>query len=89
MARIVSTLPSGTRITDYISLGVITKTFPTKSIHGALKEAERTSLRNRDLPGACSSLLCVKCQYIGYPILRVNNANTSVTHAPEVIYFKH
>jgi hypothetical protein len=33
--------------------------------------------------------LGVKCQYIGYPILRVNNANTSVTHAPEVIYFKH
>jgi hypothetical protein len=28
VARTVAELPPGTRITDYISLGVITKTFP-------------------------------------------------------------
>jgi hypothetical protein len=32
MARTVAELPSGSRITDYISLGVITKTFPSASI---------------------------------------------------------
>lgn len=28
MARTLATLPEGSRITDYVSLGVITKTFP-------------------------------------------------------------
>jgi len=28
MARTIAELPKGTRITDYISLGVLTKTFP-------------------------------------------------------------
>jgi hypothetical protein len=30
MARTLAALPEGSRITDYISLGVITKTFPLK-----------------------------------------------------------
>ena len=50
MARTVSELPSGTRITDYISLGVITKTFPLAIIQEILRETGRTSIRNRDLP---------------------------------------
>lgn len=50
MARTVSKLPCGTRITDYISLGVITKTFPLETIRSVLHEAERASMRNRDLP---------------------------------------
>ena len=37
MARMVSELPSGTRITDFISLGVITKTFPVTAIDAVLK----------------------------------------------------
>jgi len=36
MARTVATLPEGSRITDYISLGVITKTFPVSKIHETL-----------------------------------------------------
>jgi hypothetical protein len=50
MARTVAELPSGTRITDYISLGVITKTFPQAAIKAVLRDTERTSIRNRDLP---------------------------------------
>lgn len=50
MARTRGTLPSGSRITDYISLGVITKTFPIEKIHAVLKETNRASLRQRDLP---------------------------------------
>ena len=50
MARMVSELPSGTRITDYISLGVITKTFPVTAIDAVLKSTGRASIRQRDLP---------------------------------------
>ncbi len=50
MARTVSGLPSGSRITDYISLGVITKTFPMEKIHHVLSETKKESIRERNLP---------------------------------------
>ena len=50
MARTVAALPAGSRITDYISLGVIAKFFPAESIHAILKETNRESIRERDLP---------------------------------------
>ena len=50
MARTVATLPPGSRITDYISLGVIAKTFPLTAIRAALAETHKASVRQRDLP---------------------------------------
>ncbi len=50
MARTVATLPAGTRITDYISLGVIAKFFPLEKVHAVLKKTGRASMRERDLP---------------------------------------
>ena len=50
MARTVATLPAGSRITDYISLGVIAKTFPMSKIHAVLAATEQASIRERDLP---------------------------------------
>ncbi|HEY1257341.1 MAG TPA: IS4 family transposase [Terracidiphilus sp.] len=50
MARTVAELPSGARITDYISLGVITKTFPLSSIGPVLSKTGTASVRQRDLP---------------------------------------
>ncbi len=50
MARTVAQLPSGSRITDYISLGVIAKTFPAASIEAILAKANKASIRKRDLP---------------------------------------
>ena len=50
MARAVAELPPGTRITDYISLGVITKTFPVSSIGSVLSKTGTASVRQRDLP---------------------------------------
>lgn len=50
MARTVADLPSGPRLTDYISLGVLTKTFPMTTIETVLRQSGRTSLRQRDLP---------------------------------------
>jgi Insertion element 4 transposase N-terminal/Transposase DDE domain len=50
MARTVATLPEGSRVTDYISLGVIAKTFPLSTIHAVLAATGKASVRERDLP---------------------------------------
>jgi hypothetical protein len=50
MARTVAALPAGSRITDYISLGVIAKFFPIEKIREILQETKRASVRERDLP---------------------------------------
>jgi len=50
MARTKATLPSGARITDFISLGVVTKIFPKENIHRVLAETGKSSVRERDLP---------------------------------------
>jgi Insertion element 4 transposase N-terminal/Transposase DDE domain len=50
MARTLASLPSGSRITDYISLGVIAKYFPREKVDAALAETGRASIRQRDLP---------------------------------------
>ena len=50
MARIIATLPAGSRITDYISLGVIAKFFPPEKVREALRQTGRESIRERDLP---------------------------------------
>ena len=50
MARTVAALPAGSRITDYVSLGVITKTFPIEKIRAVLAETKKASIRERDLP---------------------------------------
>ncbi len=50
MARTVAELPSGTRMTDFISLGVLTKTFPLAAIRAVLGNTGKASLRQRDLP---------------------------------------
>ena len=53
MARTTAALPQGTRITDYVSLGVITKAVPLTKVHGALAATGRASIRQRDLPAHC------------------------------------
>ena len=50
MARTVASLPAGSRITDYISLGIVAKFFPREKVDAALKQTDRTSVRERDLP---------------------------------------
>jgi len=50
MARTLAELPAGSRITDYISLGVIARFFPVQKIHEVLEETQRASVRERDLP---------------------------------------
>ena len=50
MARTVASLPSGSRITDYISLGVMARTFPLEKVKSVLAITGRSSMRERDLP---------------------------------------
>ena len=50
MSRTVASLPSGSRITDYISLGVVAKTFPLEKIRASLAASGKESVRQRDLP---------------------------------------
>src|ERR1700722_11266673 len=50
MARTLASLPAGSRITDYVSLGVVAKTFPLDKIRGALVATGKQSVRQRDLP---------------------------------------
>src|ERR1700680_4043381 len=50
MARTVAALPAGSRITDYISLGVIARFFPIEKIREVLEQTNRASVRERDLP---------------------------------------
>ena len=50
MPRTLAELPSGSRITDYISLGVLAKTFPSGKVQGILKGSGKASIRERDMP---------------------------------------
>jgi hypothetical protein len=50
MARTVASLPAGSRITDYISLGVVAKFFPAEKVREILNQTKRASIRERDLP---------------------------------------
>jgi hypothetical protein len=50
MARTVASLPAGSRITDYISLGVLAKTFPLDKVMAVIAAAGKSNQRQRDLP---------------------------------------
>jgi hypothetical protein len=50
MARTLATLPAGSRITDYISAGVITTFVPEDKVREVLQQTGRQSIRERDLP---------------------------------------
>jgi hypothetical protein len=50
MARTIAELPKGTRITDYISLGVLATTFPLPQVKAVLAAQKKSSRRQRDLP---------------------------------------
>jgi hypothetical protein len=50
MARTAAELPRGSRISDYISLGVLAKTFPVDKVKAILDVTGKASKRQRDLP---------------------------------------
>jgi hypothetical protein len=50
MARSPADLSTGTRITDYISLGVVTKFIPLSTVKSVLRSVQKLSRRERALP---------------------------------------
>jgi hypothetical protein len=50
MARTAATLQAGNRITDFVTVGVIARTFPLWKVRAVLCDLKRTSRRERDLP---------------------------------------
>ena len=50
MARTVDGFSEGTRVSDFISLGVVAKTFPRDQVQAILRETGRESIRERQLP---------------------------------------
>ena len=50
MARTLASLPPGSRITDYVSLGVLTKSFPLRRVRAVLSRSRKASIRQRELP---------------------------------------
>ena len=50
MARTQAVLPAGTRLSDFVSVGVLAKAVPLDSVVSALQKLKRTSRRERDLP---------------------------------------
>ena len=50
MARIADGLANGSRISDYVSLGVVAKAFPAEKVREVLRETGKESVRERALP---------------------------------------
>jgi hypothetical protein len=50
MARTKSTLPGGTRVSDFVSLGALAKCFPAEQVSRAVVAAGRSGVRKRSLP---------------------------------------
>ena len=50
MARTLAELPKGARVTDYVSLGVLTSRVPLDQVKRILAATGKASLRQRDLP---------------------------------------
>jgi len=50
MARTTAGLPAGSRIADFISLGVLARAFPMAKAHEVLASCDKSSVRQRDLP---------------------------------------
>jgi hypothetical protein len=50
MARTTALLPAGTRLSDYISLGLLARAVPLKVVNSTLAQAKKASRRERDLP---------------------------------------
>ena len=49
MSRKKANLPAGARLSDYLTAGVIAKTFPLKAVRKALRDSNRLSRRKRQL----------------------------------------
>lgn len=59
MSRPKQALPGGTRVCDYITMGALSKRVPASLVHSAVIEADRQSIRRRQLPAELVALFCM------------------------------
>ena len=59
MARTEAGLPVGIRVTDHISVGVLTASVPLDVVHAVLQETQRASERERVLPAHVMVYYCI------------------------------
>ena len=59
MARTTAGVPAGTRLTDHISLGVLTASVPLDVVHAVLQATDRASERERALPAHVMVYYCI------------------------------
>ena len=59
MPRSKVTLPGGSRISDFVTMGVLTKSFPAEAVQESVRIAGRASIRNRQLPAQLVVLYCM------------------------------
>src|SRR3954463_9606505 len=92
MARKAACLPKGTRISDYVTLGVLTTTMPGELIDAVLRDTGKQSQRYRQLPArlvvyyvmalglfaqaACGAVL--RCLLEGVPWLHLKGESTAL-----------
>lgn len=50
MARTAAVLEGGSRVSDYVTLGVVARMFPAERVEASLRETGKASQRQRDLP---------------------------------------
>lgn len=50
MARTAAELPAGVRISEKVTVGQFAKVFPPSAVQAALRDADRETVRNRELP---------------------------------------
>ena len=50
MARTAALLEGGSRISDYVTLGVVARMFPAERVEASLNATGKASQRQRDLP---------------------------------------
>jgi hypothetical protein len=50
MARTIARIPASPRISDFVSLGVLSRAFPASTIDQVLAKTGKQSVRKRDLP---------------------------------------
>jgi Insertion element 4 transposase N-terminal len=95
MARTPARLPSGMRLSDHVTLGVLTTTVPAALIDAVLADTGRQSRRRRQLPArlvvyyvmalalyarAAAYGEVLRCLLEGVRWLRLRGADVSVVH---------
>ena len=69
MARAKAELSSGTRLADYLAIGLLARVFPAERVHEALNAHDANSQRVRRYPAVVSAYyaialsLCPECSY--------------------------